>query len=202
MTDAELVRQAQSGDRGAWKVLYARCLPSVWRYAVASVGDYTTAEDIVGETLIALVKGLSELDPENTDVHAWLRGVLRRKAVDHYRQRTRSRRLHNAVRKHSPASEGQPTGSSLMETEETRQQVFEALGQLSGQQRTILELKHVEDLSVREIAMRMGKTEKSIESALFRARREFRSLYQRVCSETHFIGNGSASEPETLGRSL
>ena len=147
---------------------------------------------------MALVQGLSGLDPEQTDVQAWLRGVLRRKIVDHYRQKTRSRRLHAGVRSESSGEEGVPPSPCEMESAEDRQQVLRALDDLPDLQRNVLEWKYVESLSVREIAERSGKSEKAIESTLFRARKEFRRLYERVIAESPVIGHAS----ETFERSM
>ncbi len=200
MTDTELLRQAQNGDRAAWRLLYARCLPSVWRHAVVSVGDYSAAEDIVGETLLALVRSLSKLDPDSIDVQAWLRGVLRRKIVDHHRLKNKQRRVHAAARNDSSQDTG--VTPSALEVEEGRQLIISALEQLPELQRAVLEWKHIEGLSVREMAMRTGKSEKAIESILFRARKEFRRVYERICSETYVTGNGSCHKSETLEKSL
>jgi DNA-directed RNA polymerase specialized sigma24 family protein len=43
----------------------------------------------------------------------------------------------------------------------------------------VLEWKYLESSSVRDIAERLGKTEKAVEAALYRARISFRSAYAR-----------------------
>jgi hypothetical protein len=48
------------------------------------------------------------------------------------------------------------------------------MDELTDQHRTALEWKYVDKLSVRDIAGRWEATEKSVESILFRARRELR----------------------------
>ena len=54
------------------------------------------------------------------------------------------------------------------------------MAQLADEDRVALEWKYLEGLSVREIAVRLGRTEKAAESILLRARRTFRKLYRRV----------------------
>ncbi|MEZ6145410.1 MAG: RNA polymerase sigma factor [Planctomycetaceae bacterium] len=200
MTDTELLRQAQGGDRAAWSLLYARCLPSLWRHAVASVDDYPAAEDVVSETLLAFVRGLATLDPDTVDLHVWLRGILRRKIVDHFRQKRKQKRIHAVALEQSPDGEvPSPTG---LEVEEDQQLILTAFEGMPELQRCVLEWQHIEGLSVRDMAERTGKTEKAIESILYRARKEFRRLYERICSESHVAGNGSSHTSEAFEKSL
>jgi DNA-directed RNA polymerase specialized sigma24 family protein len=56
--------------------------------------------------------------------------------------------------------------------------VLNVLEGLSDRQRVVLEWKYLDALRVREIAERLGETEKAVETVLYRARREFRRLFE------------------------
>ncbi len=202
MTDAELLRQAQSGDLDAWRSLYARCLPAVWRQAAALTGDHTVAEEVVSETFLALVRGIRQLDAGKVQLHAWLRGVVRHKVADHGRHASREHRLLTAVREEGSQEAASVAVSAALETEETKQRVLETLDQLPELHRLVLEWKHVEGFSVRQIAERTGQTEKAAESALYRARREFRRVYARLCSDETLNSSGFDPDPGALEESL
>ena len=68
MTDADLVRGARGGDAEAWRSLYQRHLPAVWRQAYALVADVHVAEDITSETMLALLKGIASLEQDGSSV--------------------------------------------------------------------------------------------------------------------------------------
>ncbi len=153
--------------------------------------------------MLALVKSLPTLDVDAVQLHAWLRGIVRRKVVDHIRRCTKDARLRETARHDKVASsELSTTASEALEAAEGRQQILEALEQMPDLQRIVIEWKHVEGLSVREIATQLGKTEKSIESTLFRARQEFRRLYERACADSFTNRDFPLREPETLEKSL
>jgi RNA polymerase sigma factor (sigma-70 family) len=57
--------------------------------------------------------------------------------------------------------------------------VIRALDSLADEERLALEWKYMESLSVRDIAERLGRTEKAIEAILYRARMSFRKIYAR-----------------------
>jgi RNA polymerase sigma factor (sigma-70 family) len=67
-----------------------------------------------------------------------------------------------------------------METAETRARVAAVMDALPDDQRLALEWKYVEGLSVRDIADRMGRSEKGAEATLYRARNAFREAFERT----------------------
>jgi RNA polymerase sigma-70 factor (ECF subfamily) len=192
LTDADLVRGAQRGDAEAWRTLYQRYLDSVWRHAYALVSDVHAAEDITSETMLALLRSIDRLETEVPKIGGWLRTVVRFKAADHQRKIIRARDVLSSSGRATPscdvASES-PTGS--IEAAESRQQVLRVLGELSDRQRIVLEWKYLESLGVREIAERLGESEKAVESVLYRARREFRRLFELDAARI----TGTSAEP-------
>ena len=178
MTDADLLRGAQRGDAEAWRALYQRALPAVWRQAYALVGDVHMAEDITSETMVALLKNIDRLDTDAPKIAGWLRAVVRCKVADHQRKVFRTRDRLNVVA--STATDAAPGAapSAPLEAEETRLHVLRILDELPDRQRVVLEWKYLEAMRVREIAERLGETEKAVETVLYRARREFRRRFE------------------------
>jgi RNA polymerase sigma-70 factor, ECF subfamily len=179
LTDADLVRGAQRGDAEAWRTLHARYLPLVWRQAYALISDVHAAEDITSETMLALLRSIDRLETDVPKVGGWLRTVVRFKAADHQRKIIRAREVLASSGRATPTCDmasDSPPGS--IEAAESREQVLRVLSELSDRQRIVLEWKYLESLGVREMAERLGESEKAVESVLYRARREFRRLYE------------------------
>jgi RNA polymerase sigma-70 factor, ECF subfamily len=176
LTDADLLLAARRGDAEAWRTLHQRYLPAVWRQAYALVADVHAAEDITSETMLALLRGIDRMDAEAPKIAGWLAAVVRFKAADYQRTVIRARQKLNIVA--MTAAEGESTSPSApLEVAETREAVLSVLDQLPERQRTVLEWKYLDSLGVREIADRLGETEKAVEAVLYRARREFRRLF-------------------------
>ncbi len=149
-------------------------LPSVWRFVYVRVnGDQHLAEDIVSETVLALIRAVSDKKTEIRNPGAWLRSVASNKVTDHFRAAARVQHLIDEAKKTSPLAEDEDAVKK-QELLERRAEVRDVLDELTEQQRLALEWKYVDKLSVREIAERMQTTEKAVESVLFRARRDFR----------------------------
>jgi RNA polymerase sigma-70 factor, ECF subfamily len=201
LTDADLVRGARGGDAEAWRTLYERYLPAVWRQAYALVADVHTAEDITSETMLALLRGIGRLEADGSSVASWLRTVVRCKAADHHRKVFRMRdKIPTAVGAADDCLVDARPGEPL-EIEETRQRVLSVLEEMPERQRTVLEWKYLDGLRVREMAERLGETEKAVETVLYRARIEFRRLFEqerfRRAEVTRLPGTGSDISPES-----
>jgi RNA polymerase sigma-70 factor (ECF subfamily) len=179
LTDVELLYGARGGDAEAWRTLYARYLPFVWRQAHALLGDLHAAEDVTSEVMLALLRNIHNLESEVPKLGGWLRAVVRCKAADHQRAliRSRAKMAVAANRLVADESQTQLSPSAPLEVVETKNRVYQALDALPERQRIVLELKYLDALSVREMAERLGETEKAVESVLYRARREFRRLF-------------------------
>lgn len=180
MTDGELIAAARHGDTEAWRELYARWLPWVWRYAYAQVQDIHIAEDVTSEAMTAWVRNVDGTGSDAPQVAAWLRSVVRNKAADHHRKGYRQRRALEGVSAVRAQTAPDDDPSLPLRKAEARVAVNEALDLLSETHRTALEWKYAEGLSVRAIAERTGSTEKAVEANLYRARREFRRHYEAI----------------------
>src|SRR6476469_4182813 len=179
LTDVELLYGARRGDAEAWRALYVRYLPFVWRQAHALLGDPHAAEDVTSEVMLALLRNIQNLESEVPKLGGWLRTVVRCKAADHQRALIRSRATIAVVAARLAANDSntQLGPSAPLEVVETKSRVHLALDSLPERQRIVLEWKYLDALSVREMARRLGEAEKAVESVLYRARREFRRLF-------------------------
>ena len=177
MSDADLLRGAQQGDADAWRMLHQRYLPSVWRQACALIADSHVAEDVTSEAMLALLRGIHELDADGVGLAVWLRTVVHRKAMGHHRRSYRGR-AHLAAYAQIAVNDSEGDQRHPLEIVETCNHVQRILDEISERQRTLLQWKYVDGLGVREMAERLGETDKAVESVLYRARREFRRLFE------------------------
>ncbi len=183
--DYDLLCTSQRGDRAALEALYTRYLPSVWRYAYARLrGDWHAAEDVVSETFLAAVRALGDFNPRRGAFGPWLIGIARHKMSDQHRRKERAGSpVLLEFEAQMSVDNGDPPTSD--EVTETGTLVAAVLSELADHQRLVLEWKYIDELSVREIAMRLGRTEKAAEALLFRARGSFRALAERAQGVSH-----------------
>ena len=174
MNDSALVEGLRRHDPAAVQRLSDCCLPSVWRFVYVRVkGDRHLAEDIVGESVLALIRVVSDPSVEIGNPTAWLRSVAAHKVADHFRAAARVQHLIDQAKQSPAVSDGRDAVKE-QELQERREEIRQVLDQLPEQTRLALEWKYIDKLSVKAIAERLDITEKAAESVLFRGRKDFR----------------------------
>lgn len=194
LNDRDLIQGLRAQDPQAVRQLTDRYLPSIWRFIYFRLGgDIHLAEDIVSESVLALVKAVAS-DTQIDNLSGWLRSVAGHKVNDHYRAAARVQHLVEQVAQTADLVEPEQaaTGQELIER---RAEIRCVMDQLPEQHRLALEWKYVEKLSVREIAGRLEITEKAAESILFRARRTFRDKLLRADADEEPKPGGAARPP-------
>lgn len=191
MNDSLLVQGLREQKPAAVQHLTECYLPSVWRFVYARVGrDPHLAEDIVSETVLALIRAAAAPDADITNPGGWLRSVASNKVNDHFRAAARVQHLIDQARQTAAVADfDEPSGNQ--EQEERRAEIRRVMDDLPDQHRQVLEWKYIDKLSVRSIADRMDVSEKAAESVLFRARRDFRDRVLRMDKEDQ-SSNGPA----------
>jgi RNA polymerase sigma-70 factor, ECF subfamily len=164
-----------AGAEASLLALYDLALPQVYGYLLRRSGDRDVAEELTSETFLAAAGVARRAGPPPVDV-GWLIGVARHKLADHWRGRAREQRSMRAVAT-DPA-----VGRATVDPWDARLDALRAravLACLAPQHRAALTLRYVDDLPVAQVAGLLGRTVRATETLLVRARREFRSVYDR-----------------------
>lgn len=133
---------------------------TVFRVAFQYTKDRADAEDIVQEVFLTLFKKPPKPSIDDDGLKAWLIRVTINKSKDHLRATKRRRAL---VRNYAPPEQVSPYD-----------EVFEALNQLSEQDRNALYLHYYEGYTAKEIARIIGGSERAITKRIGRAREKLK----------------------------
>lgn len=178
--DRAVARRILGGDEAAFRDLFDRFFPRLYRFALARVpGDPDTARDIVQQTFCRAIERLDTYRGEAT-LYTWFCQICRNVVADHYRRNSRSRVVlledlpdARAVLESFAAPEADEPETGVLR-EQVHRIVEATLDALPGRYGEALEWKYIDGLSVREIAQRLSLGEKAAESLLTRARESFR----------------------------
>jgi RNA polymerase sigma-70 factor, ECF subfamily len=87
--DADFVAQLVAGNGGALRPLYERHGRALLRFSAAMCRSRQSAEDMVHDTFVELMRDPANFDPAQGSVFAYLCGVLRHRVSHHFRQQRR-----------------------------------------------------------------------------------------------------------------
>jgi RNA polymerase sigma factor (sigma-70 family) len=176
--DELLVLEAQGGDERAFARLVERWQPRVLRHALALTERHELAADAAQEAWIAAAKGLRRLD-DPACFPRWLLRIVAHKCADAVRELVRRRKLVE----HAAAEARQPSqwasDAALAEATDDVAALRRGLGNLSGEQRSILSLFYWDGMTIAEIAHIFSIPPGTVKSRLHAARQELRQILER-----------------------
>ncbi|MBN1875531.1 MAG: RNA polymerase sigma factor [Anaerolineae bacterium] len=173
-----LAQRLAQGDPDAVELLVAEYTDDLYRFVYNQVGgSQQDAEDVVQETLVAALRAIRRFRGDSK-LRTWLFSIAAHKVADRRRRIKRQPQQIPIQEVLFPLVAEDALPEQFLDKLEVRQAVRTALMQLPLHYRMALILKYVEELSVREIASVMDRSEKSIESILVRARRLLAQMFE------------------------
>jgi RNA polymerase sigma-70 factor, ECF subfamily len=185
MTDEDLMARYQQGDVEAFAELVSRHEKRLWNFVRRFVTDAATAEDILQEVFLRVVKSAAEWRP-SAKLSTWLLTIARNLCTDQARRGA----LRNADSLDQPcaasaSSSGlhridllaSPEGNAEKAAmdHEIAARVDQAVAQLPVEQREVFLMREVMDLSFAEIATATGTSEPTVKSRMRYALERLRS---------------------------
>ncbi len=174
-----LVRRCIDGDPLAFEQLVREHMNSVLGLAYNYVGNFSTAEDIAQETFVQAFQSMSSLR-DGARFKVWLLRIARNKAIDVIRRAPhcvsldQDRELHREVLGKS-ASSNEDAACPFSEDD-----LLRALKLLREDYREIFVMKHVDNLSYKEISAILGMTVSAVGEKLYRVRSMIREKLEEM----------------------
>lgn len=150
---AAILARAQRGEPAAFRLLYEDLVRPVAAYLHSRGGH--DVEDLVSEVFLGVFTGISRFSGGQGEFRSWVFSIVHRKLVDQWRHAGRT--PHTVP--YEVALDHRASGSA-------EQEAFAALGQerlqrlldeLTDDQRDVLLLRIVADLSIEQVAATLGK---------------------------------------------
>ena len=187
MTDSELVRRAQQGERRAFDELIARHQPIALSLAIRIVGDRERGLELSQEALLHAYLSLERLRKPNS-FRAWLCGIVVNLCKNHLRRprvETVPLELLSGGRNFDslPFSARAPQPQEVAQARETHRLILAAIAQLSPANQKAVLLYYFEQLSVREIASLLQISVPAVKGRLHKSRRQLRAQLHSTFAE-------------------
>lgn len=164
----ELISLAAQGNHAGFAQLYARTHTHLFGVAIRILGNGQAAEDVLQEAYVSIWKNAggyrSEVGGQTIQPMTWLIAIVRNKALDALRLRTRRKEsalLQDgdlpddamAIQEDSGAS---PSAMQLLEQATQSLHIADCMNALEGTYRQSLALAYYQGLSHSEVAAQMG----------------------------------------------
>ena len=184
INDADLIREAQRGDRTAFEELVRQYDQAVLRLALHMTGSEQDAKDIYQDAFLKAYRNLGSFRFE-CSFYTWIYRIVTNLCLDHLRKR-QVRKEDAPVAVGSDGEEysiidqvaddrsGASPERDLMRRE-LGARIAKALTKLTPRERMVFEMKHYQGLKLRTIGEALNTTEETAKNTLFRATQKLRS---------------------------
>jgi RNA polymerase sigma-70 factor (ECF subfamily) len=181
LDDQALVRRVRKGDDEAFRVLFDRHAPPLWRFLSDLLGSEAAADEALQETV---VRGFSRLEQLRHDerVLPWLFGIARHVALESLRAQRR-----DFPQDAHPVEEGDGDDAADPEAvllgREAEAHLSRALESLSPDRRAALVMRVDHGLGYEDIAVAMGWSLAKVKNEIHRARLKLRGRLAQLRGE-------------------
>ena len=167
-----LVIQCRKGNEAALKALINKWNPKMKRQAYFLTGDNEAIKDIAQESWHTIIRKLDTLrDPARFGI--WVSKIVKGKSVDWIRKQQRKRDIFSEL----------TDSNNIYETTDEEEQLAllrGALKRLAPEQRLILSMHYLDQLSVAGISEVLEIPAGTVKSRLFHARNKLEKIYNTL----------------------
>jgi RNA polymerase sigma-70 factor, ECF subfamily len=205
--DAQLIEALRAGDEAAFTLLLERYHNALVRLAMIYVGDRTTAEDVVQETWVAVLQGIDRFEGRSS-LKTWIFSILTNRAKT--RGQREGRYVPLSSLGDLEADDLEPAVSperfhpdegpwphhwismprnwdyipeERFSSREMRAQIQKAIDALPPNQREVITLRDIDELSSDEVCNILGISETNQRVLLHRARTKVRRALEQYLGE-------------------
>ncbi len=181
--DAQLMEAVAGGDAEAFAVLVERHTPGAWRLAIRLVPDAPSAEDLVQEAFLRVLRAAPRYRP-TAAFGTWLHRIVVNLAIDRSRRRAVRQDPGPGVER-ARAAVAAPTAAPPEDLTriEQAEQVQQALAALPPDYRAAVVLRYVEGMDARCMGTVLGRSPKAVERLLARARARLAPLLRHLVED-------------------
>lgn len=171
MKEEELIQKAQMGESWAFGALYDAYLPKIYRFIFVKVSRKSDAEDLTHQVFLNAWEHIRSYKFQGFPFSSWLYRIAHNAVIDFYRTNK------------NPMSLELVSENSLGEVPDAFNEIDQklnfaitkvALSRLKPDEQSVLLMKFVDDLSNKEIAKALGKSEGAVRVTQHRALKQLK----------------------------
>jgi len=171
-----LLNRARSLDPAALEQIHDMYYVPIFRYVAFRINEHETAEDLTSEVFTRLLSALRDHTAPQKTIRAWLYSVASHIVKDYYRKKYR--RPQTTLNDSIPSLADSP--DKKVEMNLAKEQLHQAMTDLTEDQQQVLALRFGYEMSIRDVAQTIGKSEGAIKMLQARA---IAALSRKMSSE-------------------
>lgn len=168
--------------------LYDTYHQDVFRFLVYLVKDRSIAEDLTHEVYMRVLKAYTQFEHKSSE-KTWLFAIAKNVAIDYFRKQAVRERHHIAAFDWETEQFIAPTVSpeQFVELDEEKQQLMQAIDLCTADQKMVIILRFIQQLSIQETAETLQWTEAKVKTTQHRAIKRLKEMMQQAEKEAETL---------------
>lgn len=169
LTDEALMQAIARGDKRAFDELYARYASPLLGYFVRMLWkDREKAEDFVHDLFAKIIQKPEYFDPSRT-FKTWVYSVANNMCKNEYKKQEVRKNTSNGLGDHYRVADDKSNVVEQVQDAQFKEVFDQKMDELDEKHREAFQLRHIEGLSIKEIADALGINEGTVKSRVFYA---------------------------------
>ncbi len=149
-----LVKKAKGHDPDAFGLLYDEYVDQIFRYVYYKVGNFAESQDLTGQTFLKAFENIDSYEMRDVAFSSWLYRIAHNLVVDYFRKESKRESVPLEEQPPAPSNRGNPVDMVMAEMDSER--LYKAMKKLTHNQREVLVLKFIDNLSNSHVSEIMG----------------------------------------------
>jgi RNA polymerase sigma-70 factor, ECF subfamily len=149
-----LVKKAKGRDPDSFGKLYDEYVDQIFRYVYYKVGNFAESQDLTGQTFLKAFENIDSYEQRDVAFSSWLYRIAHNLLVDYFRRESKRENVPIEDQPPTPSTRGNPVETVLADLDSER--LYRALNKLTHNQREVLVLKFIDNMSNNQVAEIMG----------------------------------------------
>ncbi len=156
MQEIDIIELCKNGDKESFSLLYDLYFNKIYNFVYYKTSHKETTEDLVSVTFLKALEKINKFKSNKGTFQAWLFRIARNTVIDYYRKR-------KTVYDISDVWDFKSNDNFLKDIQQKKEveKIIEFMKTLTSMQREIIILRIWENMSYKDIAEIMGKSEAS-----------------------------------------
>ena len=172
---SQLVARSKAGDREAFAKLYDEYFAVIYRFVFLKLRHKETSEDIAQNVFLKALSAIETFEERGLPFSSWLYKIARNLCLDYFKKKSDVVVAEPEIFFPNIADE-KMTAEESFDLQERVGRLLRAIDSLSDEQKEIVIMRFVQELSYEEISKILDKSEESLRAQNYRAMKKLKII--------------------------
>jgi len=178
----EIIQKAKEGDNEAFSLLYKEYYVPIYRYIHTRIRSREQSEDLTQDVFLKIYKNIGTVLENDHTPLAYFYTIAKNTLIDFWRKKGSDTVTDDEYMSEVPDTA--PTALDAARLKEESSVLYECLEELTADQKEVVTLKFINELSTHEIAELIGKKETAVRQLQVRGLRTLSKIFKQKYGTT------------------